>query len=116
MSRYQVSNMSAYARMLLEDALHAMRGQARDWDDEGNVVWSDAAGADPEEEVAAAFKELCHHLKMSIDAGRAMEASAKALDCDMKGLQRQFMFEMAREEQRHADDWAWVYGDEEDGE
>lgn len=53
---------------------------------------------------------------MSMDAGRAMEASAKALDCDMKGLQRQFMSEMAREERRYADDWAWVYGDEEDGE
>ena len=115
MGIYQVASAGEYARMLREDALHALKGEVRTFDDEGRTVWEHGLDTDSDvaEEVDHVIKELSHHLKKELDAGRAQENIAKRHGVEFD-LSREYGVEMMKESEKHYHEWSWIY-EEKDG-
>lgn len=115
MPLYHTASIGEYARMLREDALHALKGEVRTFDDEGRTVWEHGLDTDIDvaEEVDQVIKELSHHLKEALDAGRAQENIAKLHGVKFD-LTREYGVELMNERKKHDDKWAWIY-EEEDG-
>lgn len=115
MGIYQVTSAGEYARMLREDALHALKGEVRMFDDEGRTVWEPGLDTDIDvaEEIDHVIKELAHHLNEALAAGRAMENEAMRAGVKFDPV-RLYGVELMKEREKHDDDWAWIY-EEEDG-
>lgn len=110
MARYQTSTMGEYARMLHEDALHALNRERRLFDQYDRVMWE----YDPEmdqsyilQKVDGTIRVLAHNLKQALDSMRAIESLADKMGVMLSPK----AYEEARiiEADRFADDWAWVY-------
>lgn len=109
MARYGYTTMDTYARMLMEDALHAIDGEMR-VEGEGGDVWVKDDGVDAKREVSLAFRELAHHMNDALASARAVERLAVN-----KGLEYtvdEYMTANMDELKWFEDDWAWVYDDE----
>lgn len=115
MPLYQTASVGEYARMLREDALHALNGEVRTFDDEGRTVWEHGLDTDIDvaEEIDQVIKELSYHLKEALDAGRAMENEAMRAGVKFDPA-RLYGVELMKEREKHDDEWAWIY-EEEDG-
>ena len=91
MARYQVVTMGEYARMLHEDAMHALNRERRLFDQYDRVMWE----YDPEmdqsyilQKVDGVIRVLAHNLKQALDSLSATDSLADKYDDD---------------------EWAWVY-------
>lgn len=112
MSRYGCMTMGTCARMLLEDALHAIDGEVR-VEGDGGTEWVKEDGLDAKREVSEAFRELAHHMNEALASARVFDRLAVN-----KGLEYtvgEYMTASMEELNRFEDDWAWVYDDDEDG-
>lgn len=107
MGRYQASTAGECARMLTEDAEHAVLFEVRALGGDGGTEWV-TADIDPMAEVGEVCRELAHHLRKARCAARAMEIVAEAHGIE-PGL-FEFASAMVRAEAQQADDWAWVRG------
>ena len=110
MARYQTSTMGEYARMLHEDALHALNRERRVFDQYDRVMWE----YDPEmdqsyisQKIDGVIRYLAHQLKRELDSGRAIYRLADKMGAVFTHAE----YEEARiiEADRFADDWSWVY-------
>ena len=115
MALYKTSNIGEYARMMREDALHALKGEVRTFDDEGRTMWEHGLDTDIDvaEEVDSVIKELSHHLYEALSAGRAMENEAMRAGVKFDHA-RLYGVELIKEMEKHDDEWSWIY-EEEDG-
>lgn len=111
MAKYGSMTMGTYARMLLEDALHAIDGEVR-VEGDGGTEWVNVNGLDAKREVSEAFRELAHHMNDELASARAFEMLAVN-----KGLEYtvgEYVTAIMEELKRFEEDWAWVYnGDQE---
>lgn len=112
MAGYQTSTMGEYARMLHENAMHALNRERRLFDQYDRVMWE----YDPEMDqsyilqmVDGVIRVLAHHLKQALDSGRTIDS----LEDKMGAMFTHGAYEEARiiEADRFADDWSWVYED-----
>lgn len=110
MARYQTSTIGEYARMLHEDALHALNRERRVFDQYDRVMWE----YDPEMDqsyilqmVDGVIRNLAHKLKQALDSGRAIDSLADK----MGAMFTRAEYEEARiiEADRFADVWSWIY-------
>ena len=115
MTLYQVASAGEYARMLREDALHALKGEVRMFDDEGRTVWELGLDTDIDvaEEVDQVIKELSHHLNEALAAIRAQKNFAMRHGVEFDPA-RLYGVELVKEREKHDDEWSWIY-EEEDG-
>ena len=114
MAKYLTETIGEYARMLREDALHALNKERRVFDEEGRMMWEYEPGtdqADIAEEVDEVIRELAHYLKEALEDGRTREEISKRHG--MKFVLRDYMEERAKQARMFEDDWAWVYEEQE---
>lgn len=108
MSRYQCMSMGEYARLLTEDAIHAVDGEVRVFNDEGETEWVKDPDLDPKAEVKASCGELAHHLLQMTASANAIEklSGFKAENIQEYGAAHESFI------QEWADEWAWLYEEE----
>lgn len=113
MSKYQCGTTGQYARMLTEDAVRAVRGEVRTYNGDGCEEWVKDPDIDPAEEVLACCCELAHHLFQSLASANAIE-QVSGFKADKPGEMLKYAAAHAEYEQKWADDWSWLYEDEEE--
>lgn len=112
MARYGCTTMGTYARMLMEDALHAIDGEMR-VEGDGGDAWVKDDGVDAKRVVSDAFKEIAHHLDSALASACAFNVLMYEKAIEFSAMD--YLAAKSEELKRFEDDWAWVYEDDEDG-
>ena len=113
MAIYKTLDTSEYARMLREDALHALNLEVRKIDEDGNTTWVEEFMTMDDIAVIVddSIRELAHHLKEALEDAITKEELARKAGITFDAIT--YIDERVRQASRFDDDWAWVYEEQE---
>lgn len=111
MALYNTSNIGEYARMLHEDAMHALNLEVRKIDEDGNTSWVEEFMT--MEDIAVivddSIRELSHLLKeATLDAITREELARKA---GITFDRTTYFVERVRQDRVIDKYWSWIYED-----
>ena len=114
MALYNTLDTGEYARMLREDALHALNLEVRKIDEDENTSWVEEFMT--MEDIAIivddSIRELSHHLKEAMVEAITKEELARKAGITFDTIA--YIDERVRQEDMFDKYWSWIY-EEEDG-
>ena len=109
MALYKTSNIGEYARMLHEDALHALNLEVRKIDEDGNTSWVEEHMT--MEDVAVivddSIRELSHHLKEAMVDAMTKEKLARKAGITFDPIA--YIVERVMQDDMIDKYWSWIY-------
>ena len=113
MAIYNTLDIGEYARMLREDALHALNSEVREIDEDGNTSWVEEFMTMDDISVIVddSIRELAHHLiEATVDAITKGELAKKA-GITFDAIT--YINERVRQGDMFDKYWSWVYEEQE---
>ena len=109
MALYNTLDTGEYARMLREDALHALNLEVRKIDEDGNTSWVEEHMT--MEDIAVivddSIRELSHYLKETIVDAITKEELARKAGITFDTIT--YIDERVRQEDMFDEYWSWIY-------
>lgn len=109
MALYNTSDTGEYARMLWEDALHALNLEVRKIDEDGNTSWVEEDMTIDEISVIVddSIRELSHHIRESTVDALTKEELARKNGITFDTVT--YINERVRQDRVIDKYWAWIY-------
>ena len=109
MALYKTLNTGEYARMLWEDALHALNLEVRKIDEDGNTSWVEEFMT--MEDIAIivddSIRELSHHIREAMADATTKEELARTAGVTFDTIT--YIDERVRQDRMLDECWSWIY-------